>query len=78
MHLNVERFSRKMDVKSFAFKYMISMIFSGSLQLHRTNRVLERASLTSSLSEPAMTGGSSDWVRCVLWGYLDTFLSALA
>lgn len=76
MHLNVERFSRKMDVKSFAFKYMISMIFSGGLQLHRTNRMPERASLTSSLSEPAMTGGSSDWVRMCfvgIFGYVKCF-----
>lgn len=34
MCLSVERFSRKNDVKLFAFKYMISMRLSGSLQLH--------------------------------------------
>lgn len=65
MHLSVERFSRKNDVKLFAFKYMISMRLSGSLQLHRTSHMLERAALRSSLS--------SDWVRMCfegIFGYI--------
>lgn len=73
MRLNVKRFSRKIDVKLFAFKYMIPMRLSGSLQLHRTSHMLERLSPRSSLSEPATTGASSDWVEMCfvgIFGYI--------